>query len=244
MDSIEEDFEYLVINFFLENRGKAFTIGALRKRFEGFTIDSQIKEYSRYNLQTIIKKLSDSGKIKIIQHDMKTHYFLPEIFKSTQTEGKIQYFNPEVFISAEQATKKAKKRFCKNCKKEVVALHRYQKGQDSVWFPILASFTSKSIEARVNSGWFCPNCGERLNVYKRAQIIGYLSCVILTGFLITSIYFTGGEVQWSMFTLAIFFSVATIFLTVRQLIKSILKRSGRKILEKMKDLPRESLRVK
>lgn len=258
----EKKLEDMLNSYLKENQGKAFTIEALRKRFEAFTLDPQIREYSKENLLTVLNKMRDNGKIKLTQHEGKTYYFIPEIYDSTQYElDKTHFIVPEKFISAELGKKKkVKKKYCKNCKKEVILEYRRPEiipGRDhkvrhrlSFWFDWFESlrytlrhrFSKMGIEARRNTGWFCPVCNERLAVlYREVKIITYLSFVILTGFLITSTIFTGGELQTILFALAIFFSVMTILITVRQLIRVILKKRGRKILDKMKDKPKEYL---
>ena len=75
----EKKLEVLLHNYLKENKGKAYTIVALRKRFEAFILDPQIKEYSRENLLTILNKMRDNGKIKLTQREGKSYYFLLEI---------------------------------------------------------------------------------------------------------------------------------------------------------------------
>lgn len=233
----EKKLEDMLHNYLKENQGKAFTIVALRKRFETFTLDPQTKEYSRKNLQIILNNMRDNGKIKLTQREGKSYFFVPEIFKSTQDETKTQSFVPEKFISAETDRKKIKKKYCKRCKKEVILQKR--KSEQKVYL-FTSTFDPRNIEARRNTGWFCPDCGEKLaELDRKVKIIVYLSCVIFTGYLITSIFFTGGELQMSMFVLAIFFSVFTILITVQQMIKWVLKKTGRKIFNKLKDEPKE-----
>ena len=238
-EPLEKELEDMLHNYLKENQGKAFTIVALRKRIEVFTLDPQIKEYIGKNLLTILNKMKDNGKIKLTQHEGRSYYFIPEIFKSTQDDVTTQCFAPEIFISAETDTKKIKRKFCKRCKKEVILQKRIR--EQKVYL-FTSSLDPRNIEARRNTGWFCPNCGERLaTLYWKVQIIAHLSCAILTGFFITSTFFARGELQMSMFVLAIFFSVITIILTIRQLKKIILKKSGSKIFDKLKDKSKESL---
>ena len=130
------------------------------------------------------------------------------------------------------------------CKKEVIIQFKSQKGVKEGYralFPILSSLTQKGIEARANTGWFCPNCGQKIPILKKTKIIAYMSCVILTGFLITSTLFTKGELQMNLFIWAIFFSVVTILITILQVARWISITSGRKTLKKLKDKPKESL---
>lgn len=246
----EKDFENKLYNYLKENQGKAFTVGALRKKFETFNIDPQIREYCSKNLLTILKNMRDNEKIKLIPHDGKTHYFIPEIYDSTQYESnKTHFIVPENFISAEPERKKIKKKYCKNCKKEVISEYRrplIKRGKyyffftTYLYFTLRNRFSKEGIEARQNTGWFCPDCNERLAVlYKKVKIIAYLSCAILTCFLMTSTFFTRGELQTSLFVLAIFFFVITILITIWQVIRWILKKSGRKVFKKMKNQPKE-----
>ena len=164
MKPIEEAFEDKVYNYLLENQGKAFTIVAIRKKVEAFNIDPQIREYSGSNLLTILKKMRDKGKIKLIQHDGKIHYFVPEIYNSAQGKGETQYFTPEVFISAETLMRKVKKKYCKRCEKEVTAIYRkvHYPLSKKIFNFIMDTETQKSINASQNTGWFCPSCGNRL----------------------------------------------------------------------------------
>lgn len=236
----EKDIENKLYNYLKENQGKAFTIGALKKKFEAFTIDPLIREYYSKNFLTILKKMRDNGKIKLTQHEGKTHYFIPEIFKSAQDKGVTQHFAPKIFISAETYKKRIKKKYCKQCKKEVIVRYKFQKGDHSLFFPTLASLTQKSIEARKNTGWFCPNCGERVEVlYKKVKIIIFLSGVILLAILMIAGLMIAGELQIYLFVYALILSVLLIIIAIRQLIRWILKKRGRKIFEKIKNQPKE-----
>jgi len=244
MEASEKEFEDKIYNYLLENKKKAFTIVALRTRLVEILFDSQKKEYGKNNLQKVLNQMKINGKIRTTQHEGKLYYFISEIFKSSQGDGETYYMASEIFISAKTTEKKFKKKYCKRCNKEVIAQLRSQKGHDSVLYPTLASFTQKSIEARANSGWFCPDCGEKLKVYKKAEILGYLSCLSLIIVLTAAGLFAGVEVQFSLYLLALIFSFVLISLMVRQLVMWILRKRGKKIIQKMKELPRESLKLK
>lgn len=180
--------------------------------------------------------MRDSEKIHSIQHKGETHYFFPEVFKSTSN-----YFVPEIFISAETGTKKkVKKKYCKRCKKEVITRYKFQKELLKVHvFPTLAFLSQKSIEARRNTGWFCPDCGEKLNVYKKVKIIAYLSCLSLISILIIVFLFARGEVQLYLFFVVLFLSCFLIIIVIRELIMGILKNRERKTFENIKNQPKE-----
>jgi len=176
MKSSEEDFEDMVYNFLLENQGKAFTIVAIRKSVESINIDPHISEYSGSNLLTILKKMRDKGKIKLIQHDGKIYYFVPEIYNSAQGKGETQYFTPEVFISAETLMRKVKKKYCKRCEKEVTSMYRnahypWIKKISHAIFNFGGGESNQHFEARQNTGWFCPSCGNRIGSSKRDKKI-------------------------------------------------------------------------
>ncbi len=221
-----------------------FTIGAIRKRIEAFNIDPQIREYSSNNLLTIIKKMRDIGKIKLTQHEGKTHYFIPEIYNTAQDKGEAQYFTPEVFISAETHRKKVKKEYCKRCKKEVILM--YRKTDYSKWrliFSLIFSslYSEEAIAAHQNTGWFCPSCGNRIAVlYKDLKIIIFLSGAILWPILMIF----GSITENSDIILgALILSPVIIIIAIRQLISWILNRRAKKIFDKLQDLPNESLKV-
>lgn len=234
----EKDIENKLYNYLKENQGKAFTIGALRKKFEAFNIDPLIREYYSKNLLTILKKMRDNGKIKLTQHDGKTHYFIPEIFKSAQDKGETQYFAPKIFISAETYKKRIKKKYCKNCKKEVIPQYRRQK-YFSIWgFAQLLS--PEAIDAHRNTGWFCPSCGERIEIlYRKAKITIFLGGVILLAILMIAGLMIAGDLQIYLFVCALFLSMLLIFIAIRQLIRWILRKRGRKIFNKVKNQPKE-----
>jgi len=244
MEATEKEFEDKVYNYLLENKKKAFTIVALRKRLEEIIVNSQKKEYGKINLLNVLNQMKINGKIRTTQHEGKLYYYISEIFKSSHGDVETYYMAPEIFISAKNTEEKVKKKYCKRCEKEVLVQLRSRKGHDSVLFPTLASLTQKSIEARANSGWFCPDCGERLKVYNKAEIIGDLSCLSLIAILVIAGLFASEALQFMLYLLAIIFSFVLIFIMVKQLVMWILKKKDRKIIEKMKDLPKESLKLK
>ena len=180
MEALKREFEDIVYNYLKENKRQAFTIVALKKKLEEIIVDPQKKEYGKNNLQNVLKQMKNNRKIRSTQHEGKTHYFISEVFKSTQNDGETHYLVPEIFISAETVTKKVRKKYCKNCKKEVISQFRFRKGADPLFF--VQHLPQKSIEARANTGCFCPYCGQRLpRLSKKTIIIAWLSVLVLWG---------------------------------------------------------------
>jgi hypothetical protein len=142
-----------------------------------------------------------------------------------------------------------------------MATYRYRRGSTSFWFPILASHSRESIEARRATGWFCPDCGMRVaTLFKEVKIVVYIIGVILLAaswLIFASSLLTGidvilpgitesGEYVWVpiplsiiMLVTAITLSVVIVYITLRHVILAILKRIDKKALEKKKDMPRE-----
>ncbi|MFX1426899.1 MAG: hypothetical protein ACFFBE_10645 [Promethearchaeota archaeon] len=250
MEPIKKDFENTVYKFFFENKGKAFTFRAIREQLKNTITSHKSKDIDK-TLLTVLKNLREQDKIKGIRHNGKIHLYLPEIFKSAPDDNQMQYFIPEVYISSDQDKKREKKKYCKYCKKEVVAERRSQKGVKEFYsasFPILSSLTQKSIEARVSSGRFCPNCGEKFINSKAIVIVWLISLSIwavsiIYGFIVfNEDPILKGDI--SSFIFPIIVTVIIFFLLIYQVLNWISKKIAKKKFEKMKSLPQESLKLK
>ncbi|MFW9942724.1 MAG: hypothetical protein ACFFFT_16930 [Candidatus Thorarchaeota archaeon] len=238
----EKYFEEVLDKFLKENKGTAYTIRALEQILKKFLRKLNKKERSSAILE-ILESFKNDEKIDAIQHNGELHYFNLEIFDYEQYSlHKTHYIVPDKFISAGKRYKKIKIRYCKSCKKEVILHFKFRPQNISIWFPKLSTFSEKNIEARRNTGWFCPNCGERIaTIFRRVKIVLYLMGVILLAGLLFVGSISRGDLQFYLYFGAIILSGLLVFEAVRQLIKTILKKRGRKIFEDLKGKPREYL---
>ncbi|MFX1357234.1 MAG: tetratricopeptide repeat protein [Promethearchaeota archaeon] len=65
------------LNYFRDNKGKAFSGSALNNRLEDILEDPAEREYGRKNLQYYLREMVSNGWIKSAQHGEEIHYFFP-----------------------------------------------------------------------------------------------------------------------------------------------------------------------
>ncbi|MEE9377777.1 MAG: hypothetical protein V3V33_07040 [Candidatus Lokiarchaeia archaeon] len=74
---LEQIIENKIINYVKKNKGKAYTTIALKKGLENFIEDPNEREYANENLENILNKLRNSGRLHLDYHNGETHYFFP-----------------------------------------------------------------------------------------------------------------------------------------------------------------------
>ena len=154
----EKNLNQMLYKYLKENRGKAYTIEALETILKKALHEFNKSDRSKTLLE-ILNLMKNNEIINSIENNGELHYFFFEIYDYDQYKlHKTQYFVPDTFISAGKGSKKIKIRFCKVCKKEVILERRKMEQKKYVFTSYL---DPRNIEARRNSGWFCPNCGRK-----------------------------------------------------------------------------------
>ena len=251
----EKILEDALFNYLKENKGKAYTVSALEEILKKFL--PKINKKERINLfLKILNILKNNEKIDSIEHNGEPHYFYLQIFDYDQYKlHKTHYSEPDTFISSGRRRNKIKIRYCKRCKKEVMLQFRERRFtyfEDSLdprkaafWFDSALIWNEKYQDQLKNIGWFCPSCGERFTpkFFTTAKLILYLIGVILLVFLLLAGTFLSVDLQvkFNFYIGALALSLFLIIVVIIDLILWILKKSGRKAFDKLKDLSKETL---
>lgn len=171
---MEETYETELFTFLKNNIGNAFSVRALKTILSKILKEIDKKERSNVVLE-ILENMKKKQLVDSIAHNGEPHYYYLKIFNQEKYRlHKTHYVVPETFISGGKGTKKVKLKYCKNCKKEVILEYRKRKQTTSKsidvpiledvvdFFSFLSIFSLENRLARKNTGWFCPNCGNKI----------------------------------------------------------------------------------